>query len=117
MIETRTISLRNPNAVSQLQSDNGLPPDVQAFCQQQECFNAVREVLSIVTECFGAATVRLSLQTDPETHEDWIEVAVDGIGSVQQLMDAEHRFTLRLRDEVPVRARNLVRLYLTSAED
>ena len=117
MIETRTISPRNPTALSQLLSVNGLPPDVHAFCEQHECLDAVREVIRIVTECFNAATVQLSMQTDPETHEDWIEVAVDGVGNVQQLMDAERRFTLRLRDEIPVRARNLVRLYLTSADD
>lgn len=94
-----------------------MSPDVEAFCRRHECLDELWKITRIAGDCFDAARARLSLQSDPETHEEWIEVAVDAIGNVQQLMEAEHHFTQRLHDEVSLYTRDHVRLYLTSADD
>lgn len=73
--------------------------------------------VQIVRECFDAVSIKLSVQSDPETSDNWIEVAVDAAGTVQELMDAEHRFVMRLRDAAFDQIRNHVRLYLTSIDD
>lgn len=90
---------------------------VQAFCREHQCQSELNDVVRIAAECFDAATINLSPRADPETREDWIEIAVDARGSVQDLMNAEHRFTLRLRKEVSSQMRDHVRLYLTSVAD
>lgn len=90
---------------------------VKAFFGDDVSRSRLRESVRIAGECFGARSIKLSLQGDPEAHENWIEIAVDARGTVQQLIEAERLFTHRIRNEVSIRARSFVRLYLTSADD
>lgn len=118
MTNMRTIERSHrPSATADAVIDAVSYEGVLAFCREHQCLDQLAELVRLAAQCFEAAAIKLTPQSDPETREDWIELAVDARGSVQQLMEAEHRFTLRLRNEIPDRMRNHVRLYLTSIED
>ena len=117
MIHTSTIAKSNRSSPA-LNDVSGVSSEaIQAFCGEHGGVDELREVARIAAESFDASSIRLSIVSDPEIHERWIEVAVDARGDVPRLMEAEHRFTLRLREEVSAQMRQRVRLYLTSADD
>jgi hypothetical protein len=117
MIHASTIAKSNQSAVSVDDVQSISSDGIQAFCREYGSLDELREVVRIAAESFDAHSIQLSTVSDPEIRESWIEVAVDAKGDVQQLMEAEHRFTLRLREEVSGQMREHVRLYLTSADD
>jgi hypothetical protein len=117
MIHTSTIATANRPSPAVGTLAGTFSEDVQALCREHGSLDELRDVVRIATESFDASSIRLSTASDPEIHESWIEIAVDAKGDVQQLMEAEHRFTLRLREGVSAQMRAHVRLYLTSADD
>jgi hypothetical protein len=117
MINTSTIAKSNRPAASVDDVQGMSSEGIEAFCRERGSLDELHEVVRIAAESFDARSIRVSMVSDPEIHESWIEVAVDANGNVQQLIEAEHRFTLRLREAVSGQMRDHVRLYLTSADD
>jgi len=86
-------------------------PQVQGFCQTHGITPHLAELLHAVSDSFDlSAPPQLSLGTDPETDEQWLEIGVSVRGEPDAILGALDHFMDRWLAIAPPGVRDRVRL-------
>ena len=93
-------------------------PAAEAFCRERCLFPELQDTISLIHEHFAvAAPIDLSVETDPETGEQWLEVSVAARGNVANVADARRRYNRRWHATAPGKITDNVRLFLHIAAE
>lgn len=89
----------------------GQPPEVREFCAARGLDPYLPGLLSLVSESFEVVSpIRLTVEEDAETGEQWIEIGVAVRGEPAHVLEAYDRYTDRWLDSVPPAVRECFRL-------
>lgn len=93
-------------------------PLVEEFCRTRGLLPELQDTLSLVTEHFAvAAPLGLTIETDPETGEQWVEISVAARGNVAEVAEARRRYNRRWLASAPKAITENVRLFLHMAPE
>ncbi len=88
-----------------------MTPKLRAFCDRLQITPYVDPVIDIAAECFElVGPIKLRLECDPETGEEWLVVDVHVRGPVAGVTEQYHRYTDRKLAALPVAKADRIRL-------
>jgi hypothetical protein len=102
---------------AKLASDT-LPSDVERFCRDRDLLTDLPEAISLISANFDMAVApSLSVETDPETGEQWLEISVAARGTVAEIAAARRQHNRQWLVAAPLRIKENVRLFLHVAPE
>jgi len=93
-------------------------PAVQDFCRVRGLLPELQGTLSLINEHFAiAAPLALTIETDPETGDEWVEISVAARGSIVEVAEARRQYNRRWLASAPKKITDNVRLFLPMAPE
>ncbi len=89
-----------PVRLSALQAD--VNPDILDFCRRKGVLRHLRYAIRLIEECFpGARQLRLEVEQDPETDDEWLSLNFTVAGDITDVLDRYDEYTDRWVRAVP----------------